>query len=223
MRVTPDNFRPKTPSGLIVLDGPNGAGKTTLQNSLIEFLAEHGKQAIATREPGATELGKSIRELLLNQGAERMSELCETFLFAADRAEHVAKVVKPALEQGKWVISDRYYYSTLAFQGFGRGLDIDLLTSINMTAIAGAVPDLVLLLDIDAQLGLSRTRAREASGASENDSFEAEKLDFHKRLRNGFLELSHRLPEPFCVLDASKSPDEVFNSAKAMVEMLLDA
>lgn len=205
--------------GFLVLEGVNGAGKTTLQEKLGAHIAPRRK-VVKTREPGATRLGQSLRAMLLEGSAGEISDLAELFLFAANRAEHVSKLIRPALDRGEVVLCDRFLYSTLAFQGHGRGLDLSAASSVNEIAIAGLRPDLVLLLDLDAREGLVRSGRREDA---DKDSFEKEDLQFHERIRQGFLEVARSRPEPFLILDASKGPDEIFAAALPAIERWIGA
>ena len=209
--------------GFLVIDGVNGAGKSTLLARLAAYLTEAAVPFVQTREPGATNLGKQIRPLLL-ANEEKLSTLAELFLFAADRAEHVQKLILPALRERKLVLSDRYYYSTFAFQGFGREIDLELINSITSIAIAGVHPDLVLLLDLDPAEGLRRTKKRNsANGAADVDNFEKEELAFHTRLRRGYLEVAKQSAEPMVLLDGSMTPEEVWNQAKQFVDPWISA
>jgi dTMP kinase len=177
---------------------------------------------VLTREPGATVLGKSIRSLVLERKDEAPCERAELFLFAADRAQHVEKVIRPALAAGSWVISDRYFYSTTAFQGYGRQLDRAVIEQVNKLAVADTYPGLVLLLDLDPQTGLERARGRQAGAAEKiHDAFEAEALEFHRRIREGFLEIAAQSSQPFAILDASRSREAVFETARVYLDVLL--
>lgn len=212
----------KSPRGFIVLEGVNGAGKSSLQDKLENYAAARGAKVLKTFEPGATPAGKLLRKILLEAKQQPLHPMAEVFLFCADRSEHAAKVIAPALQQGQLVISDRYYYSTMAFQGYGRELDLKLLLNLNLTAIAGLLPDLVILLDLDPQEGLQRNSGKASlpqRGAG--DAFEQENLAFHRRLRQGFLEMAKSLPEPFLVIDAAQSAQTVFETAKQAVDRLL--
>ena len=206
-----------------MLEGVNGAGKTTLQTRIADFLKSRGHKAIITREPGSTALGKTLRSLVLEHPEEAPCELAELFIFAADRAQHVDRVIRPAAARGEWVVSDRYLYSTVAFQGYGRGIDQTIISQITKLAVSGVYPDLVLLLDLDAAAGLQRTQRRQNEPVAGEDKFEKETLEFHKRIRNGFLEIAQQSEQPFAVLDASKSPDQIFEDAKPYLEALLRA
>lgn len=219
MIVKPESFKLKHLPAFIVIDGVNGAGKSTLQKRIAAYLGERQVPHITTREPGATELGKKIRCMILEENEPKMSYLAELFLFGADRAEHVEKVIVPALAKGVTVISDRYYYSTTAFQGYGRGIDRKIVDSINSLAISGKIPDLWIQLDLDPAEGLRRNRlSQEKSGAAGKDSFEAEEIAFHQRLRNGFKELATQVSEPTVVLDANQSPDSVWEKVLGILE-----
>ena len=224
MIVKPDSFKLTKLPAFIVIDGVNGAGKSTLQKHIAGYLEGRRIPHITTREPGATELGKKIRRMILEENEPKMSYLAELFLFGADRAEHVEKVIMPALSKGVTVISDRYYYATTAFQGYGRGIDRKTIDSINSLAISGVIPDLWIQLDLDPAEGLRRNRvSQEKSGAAGIDSFEAEELAFHQRLRNGFKELATQVSEPTIVLDANQSPDSVWETVRGILERSLHA
>ena len=201
----------------IALEGVEGSGKSTLSKKLAQKIKnEIGKEVVLTREPGGTTIGKEIRKLLLERRDINLSSLAETFLFAADRAEHVQGIIEPALAKNNFVITDRYYYSTLAYQGYARGLDLDLLKKICKLAIAGVEPDLIFLLDLPVELGLKRAKSREENWTK----FEEEELDFHKKVRSGFLELSKE--NNFTIIDASLSPEEILNKAWGSIQSHLN-
>ncbi len=200
----------------IALEGVEGSGKSTLSKKLAEKIKkEKGSEIVLTREPGGTDIGKEIRALLLERRDLSLSSLAETFLFAADRAEHVQSIIKPALKNNNFVITDRYYFSTLAYQGYARGLDLDLLKKVCKLAIAGTEPDLVLLLDLPVETGLKRAKSR----AENWTKFEEEELDFHKKVRAGFLELSKE--NNFTIIDASLSPDEILDKAWESISKII--
>lgn len=215
MLIDPTSFKFQSPSGFLVIDGVNGGGKSTLQKKIVQVVQNQGHSVIATREPGATGIGRQIRAIALESEIPP-TPLCESFLFVADRAEHVASVIKPALTRGDFVVCDRYYYSTLAFQGYGRMLDLELLKGLNAIAIQNTVPDLVVILDLSAEEGLRRAARRDAQ---ERDLFEEEQLDFHQRLRNGFLELATTCPEPFLIIDANQTADQVFAELTPILDL----
>ena len=205
--------------GFIVIEGVNGAGKSTLLNKILQY-KNIKERSITTREPGGTNFGKKMREILLSQTDSKLNPNTEVFLFAADRCEHVNTLIKPALDNKKLVFSDRYLYSTIAFQGFGRGLDIKELIEINNIATSSLKPDLVILLDLDPEVGLRRTHK---ANREEGDSFELEDLSFHNRLRDGFLDIAKNFDEPFFVVDASKSQEEMWESTKKVIDTWLSS
>jgi dTMP kinase len=193
----PDGASSHGSSGLfIAFEGGEGAGKTTQARLVAIWLREQGYDVVTTHEPGATKIGMRLRALLLDTTHAGMSAHCEALLYAADRAEHVAKVIDPALERGAVVITDRYIDSSLAYQGAGRGQAIADIASLNSWATDGREPDLTVLLDMDPAEGLSR-RTRSA------DRLEAEPLDFHRRVRAGFLTLARSKPEHYLTIDAT--------------------
>lgn len=208
------------PKGFIVLEGPNGAGKSTVAQVLKKQAEDAGKKVRLTFEPGNTPIGKSIRQIVLGQNSAetKLTSLTELLLFSADRNLHVEQLIKPALESEQLVICDRYFYSTLAFQGYGRGIDLKQIEQMSELATTGLKPDVVILLDLPAEIGLQRTRTRNSEAA---DSFEAEEIAFHNRLRNGFLEIASNRPEPFVVLDASQDQQLVCQQAQQIMTKLL--
>ena len=189
----------------ITLEGPEGAGKSTLATGLRDHLASLGKDVLLTREPGAGQVGKAIREILLH--GEELDAKAELFLFLADRSQHIAKIVRPHLAKGGVVICDRYGDSTVVYQGYGRGLSIEELKKWNAFATGGLVPDLTFLLDLDAELGISRLKSK--------DRMDAQPIEFHRKIRAGFLEEASLDARRFRVLDASQSPAEVLTHAIA--------
>jgi dTMP kinase len=220
MRVIPQTFSLTKSPAFIAFEGINGCGKTTLHRLVSEHLRSHGLEVTDTREPGGTALGAEIRKLLLEWRGEKKSSRSELLLFAADRAEHVDKVITPALQSGRHVLCDRYIYSTITFQGHGRGLDRALLNQANDLATQGIVPDLVILLDLDPKEALKRMASRTGNG---KDSFEDEELEFHSRIRDGFLECAEKLPVPFLVLDARATPHELFTQTCSVLQPLFAA
>ena len=220
MIVSTDSFAPPTPSGFIVVEGVNGAGKSTIMGAIEAHLKNKDLAVRTTFEPGDTVLGKELRKLLLNSPHIPRNVTAELLLFGADRGEHVDSVIKPALADGQVVLCDRYLYSMIAFQGYGRGLDLSLINQVNALAIRGTLPDLVILLDIDAEEGLRRTRSRSAQS---EDVFELETVEFHRRIRQGFLSLAESRPEPFFVIDAHQPLEQVKDSALSIVDALIDS
>ncbi|MFG2064815.1 dTMP kinase [Micromonospora sp. NPDC048871] len=203
----------------VVFEGGEGAGKSTQLAHLAERLQAEGRDVVVTREPGATAVGTRIRSLVLDNGVddEAPSPRAEALLYAADRAHHVATVVRPALSRGAVVISDRYVDSSLAYQGAGRTLPVDELSWLSSWATGGLKPDLVVLLDIDPRTGLSRVAERSQTV----DRLEAESLAFHERVRYAFLDLAAADPKRYLVLDAGHSAEEISERVADRVAELL--
>ncbi len=210
----------KAPLGFIVVEGVNGSGKSALIKKLSEYCESRSRAFIVTREPGGTRLGEILRGLVQEGKAGEISSRAELLLFGADRAEHVEGVIKPALYNSKIVISDRFSYSSEAFQGYGRGLDHMIVGKVNEIAIDGTKPDIVILLDLPPEVGLSRTSTR---AIDSGDTFEKENLEFHERIRRGFLEIAKLSSEPFYIIDALRSEEEVFQEALGVLRPVLDA
>ncbi len=202
----------------ITVEGGDGAGKTTLARSLTECLGQSGHTVRLTFEPGGTALGTRLRSLVLDPELT-MSDWDETWLFLAARASHVHEVLIPALEAGEIVLSDRYSDSTLAYQGYGRGLDLERLSSLNREATQGLSPDLTLMLDISAEEGLARTRARSSQGDRIGDA----DLAFHERVNAGFRRLAGEQPGRVRVIDARQAATAVLTEALQVVNKWLDA
>ena len=205
----------------ITFEGGDGTGKSTQLQALESYLSKRGKTCLATREPGGTSLGKFIRRLLLEVGKQPITSPTELFLYLADRAQHIQEIIAPALAQGKIVLCDRHTDSTLAYQGYGRGIDIDLLRRLNDMASGGIKPDLTLLFDCPVESALSRIAQRHFQAASDEqpeDRFEREELEFHQRVRAGFLELARAEPKRFRVIDASRAVAEVTHEIKSIVD-----
>jgi len=217
MEIAASTFAPDTASGFLVLEGVNGAGKSTLAKKIAAYVSSCGREVIMTREPGGTALGSIIRDITCDhRAAFSVGALAEALLFSADRAQHVQEVIKPALEQKKLVVCDRYFYSTLAFQGYGRGFDRKALEALCSLAVQDTLPDLVILLDVEPATGLRRNLQTLAKTASA-DFFEQEDLDFHRRLRAGFLELAAVRTEPFFIADAGQPADAVWTAIKPVL------
>ncbi|MBE9508645.1 MAG: dTMP kinase [Chloroflexi bacterium] len=202
----------------ITLEGPDGSGKSTQARLLAEWLRGQGYEVVLTREPGGTDIGDQIRVVLHDPRNTAMGAQTEILLYSASRAQHVAQFIRPALAAGKIVISDRYADSTLAYQGYGRGLDLGTLRAITGFATGGLTPDLTLYLDITAQEGLQRRQ----SGGDEWNRLDAEALEFHQRVRAGYLELVEQEPERWVVIDAARSVEEVQTEIRAQVQARLN-
>jgi len=192
----------------ITLEGGEGVGKTTQQALLVERLRQEGYACLCTREPGGTALGKTLRELLLH--GDPFSPLAELLLYAADRAEHVSKVIAPALAAGQVVVCDRFTDSTLAYQGYGRGLDLEKIRQLNHLATGGLQPHLTLWLDLPPEVGLARVGLA--------DRLEQEHLEFHRRVYQGFQALAAAEPQRIVRISAQGSPAEVAARLWSVVE-----
>ncbi len=193
----------------ITFEGADGSGKTTQLNNVKSFLEQKGFDVVITREPGALDIGQKIRNILLHHDGV-VADRCEMFLFLADRAQHVETFIKPAVEQGKIVLCDRHTDSTIAYQGYGRGQNIELLQKLNEIAVNGLVPDLTLLFDVSTETAQERV-------GSEKDRMESAGIEFHKKVRNGYLELQKQKPDRIKVIDANNSIDKVFEDTIKVV------
>ncbi len=197
----------------ITFEGIDGSGKTTQLNKVKTFLETKGYNVITTREPGAMELGKKIREILLHYEGE-VSDKSEMFLFLADRAQHVEKLIKPAIEEGKIVLCDRHTDSTIAYQGYGRGQDINILKDLNRIAVNGIIPDLTLLFDVSLETSQNRV-------GDEKDRMESSGIEFLKKVRNGYLELLKEHPRRIKIINANNNIETVFEETKTVIEKTL--
>lgn len=213
------NNTPVTPGTFITLEGGDGAGKTTQAELLAGWLEARGHEVVRTREPGGTSLGLRVRELLLHGGDEigAIDPRAEALLYAADRAQHIAQIVRPALARGAVVVQDRYIDSSLAYQGAGRVLAVDEVRGISEWATQGLTPHLTVLLDASPELAAARRSGR--GGAA--DRLEAEAVEFHEAVRNGFLRLAQQDPDRYTVLDAALPADELHTRVLARVAPLL--
>ena len=202
----------------ITIEGPEGSGKTTAVNAAVKKLEELGYQIVRTREPGGTPIAEQIRNVILDKANTNMDPRTEALLYAASRRQHLVEKVWPALKEGKIVICDRFLDSSLAYQGGARHLGIDNVLNVNLFATENTYPDLTLLFDIEPELGLQRI----AENASrEVNRLDLEKLEFHKEVRNSFLELARRYPERYVIIEASLSMEEVAdNTLKSILNRL---
>lgn len=193
----------------ITFEGIEGSGKTTQQKRVAEELRARGRTVVVTKEPGGTPLADRIRAMLLDSTSV-IDPIAEVFLFAASRRQHTTEVIEPALARGEVVLCDRYADSTLAYQGFGRLIDLDRLRMVNEWATDSLRPHLTLLFDLPEETGLRRAVSRNSSAAADEGRFEAEDLRFHRRVREGYLSLAVAEPRRFATVDADGTIDDVF-------------
>lgn len=198
----------------IVLEGPDGSGKSTMANMIGEYYKNKGREIVFTREPGGTKISEQIRDIILDNNNTEMAYTTEALLYAASRAQHVAQTIKPNLEQGKIVISERYVYSSIVYQGIGRKLGIEKVKELNDFAIDGLKPDLVLFFDINPEKALNRKLSR-----GDGDRLENEKLAFHQSVFEGYKEILKHYDEIITV-NADKSVSELFNDIKNIINNL---
>ena len=213
----------------ITFEGPEGSGKSTQMELLAEYLKGKGYPVLTTREPGGTSIGEQIREVLLSPENQEMSPLTEVLLYSASRAQHVEQVIRPHLEEGYIVLCDRYADSTLAYQGYGHGLDLDSVRAITEFATNGLKPDLTIYLDLPVEIGLRRRfglRGKQSSSEvsiqlplfEKWDRFDMKELEFHRRVRKGYQELAAKEPERWLVIDATHSVEEIQRIIREKVE-----
>ncbi|MDQ2985767.1 MAG: dTMP kinase [Armatimonadota bacterium] len=200
----------------ISIEGPDGAGKSTLARGLHSELTLKGHQVVLTREPGDGPVGPQIRQILL-EGVD-IDSWTEVFLFLADRRQHVEQFIRPALERGDWVICDRFVDSTIVYQGYGRDLDIGLLRKLNKIATSGLMPDLTLVLDLPVEAALARIGSNDlfdggAPSRVQNDRLDREPIEFHRRVREGFLAEARLEPDRFRIIDGEGVPSKVLEDA----------
>lgn len=209
----------------ITFEGIEGSGKTTQIARLKARLEATGRSVLVTREPGGCELGLTLRSILLSTKTKNLANQAELFLYLADRAQHVHEIIRPAQARGQVVLCDRFADSTVAYQGYGRNLDVGLLNSLNDVAVAGAWPQRTILLDLEAEQGLRRALARnlENDACVNEGRFEAEQLDFHSRVRQGYLALAGQHPRRFAVIDAAKDAAAVAEDVWQAVAERLEA
>jgi dTMP kinase len=211
------------PGLFITFEGGEGSGKTTQLKALLAVLRGSGLEAVETRDPGGTAVGKQIRELLLDREQVRMEATAELFLYEASRAQLVAEVIRPALAQGRVVLCDRFCDSTVAYQGYGRGLDLTLIAQLNAVATAGLAPDLTFLLDLEPGQGLERVTQREQQLRQRQDRMERELLAFHQRVRDGYRTIAAAEPRRVVVMDGARGMTEIEGDIRRRVEAALTA
>lgn len=206
---------------MVALEGVDGSGKSGLARSLSQALSASGQDVVATHEPGGTEAGAALRKLLLASQAYDWTPTAELLLMNASRRQHVDIVVGPAIEAGKIVICDRFVGSTLAYQGAGRGLSEDLILSLHRLTIDDLWPDLTLVLDIEPEIALARSKSRLAATEVDEGRFEALDLAFHRRVRQSFLDQASRSPDRYKIIAADQPADLVYRDAYRLIEELL--
>src|SRR5574344_1652096 len=197
----------------ITFEGADGCGKTTQLQLLAKYLTENGENVLITREPGAKGLGEKIREILLNYDGE-VSDNCESFLFLADRAQHIDTIVNPAIKNGKFVLCDRHTDSTVAYQGYGRGLDLGQINMLNDIATSGLKPDLTFIFDVDIETSQKRV-------GKDKDRMESAGIEFHKRVREGYLKIADGEPDRVKVINAVESVENISTQVKTLIDRIL--
>jgi dTMP kinase len=201
----------------ITFEGIDGCGKSTQISRFEATLRENGIPSVVTREPGGTKIGQAIRDILLSLDNTCMVPLAELFLYAADRAQHVSEVIKPALEAGKWVICDRYFDATTVYQGVVLGRHEKLIEQLNRETTLGCKPDVTLLLDCPAEVGLERRTKRD----KRRDRFERKTLDFHIKIRYGYLALANKYKDRFRIIDSTLPEDQVARKIREVISPYL--
>ncbi len=202
----------------ITMEGPDGSGKSTQIDLLKEYLESAGYDVLITREPGGNRISEAIREIILNSEYTEMSPVTEMMLYASARAQLIAEVIGPAIESGKAVISDRFVDSSLVYQGMARGLGVETVYEINKVAIGEYMPQLTIMLDLPAEVGISRKKDQK-----ELDRMELESLEFHKKVAAGYREMAERFPERIKRIDATLPIEEIYGIIKGSVEGLLSS
>lgn len=200
----------------ITIEGTDGSGKTTQIRSMMDYLSAMGCKVLLTREPGGTRIGENIRSIILDPAFTEMHNITELLLYSAARAQLVEQVIKPSIANCQTVICDRYIDSFFAYQGYGRGLDMDMLGKVTTIAVDGTIPDITFFFDLDPEIGLKRRMT-----ATGSDRIENEVMDFHRRVYNGYKELAAKYPERIKTIDASKPIDEVWNDVRRQLDTVL--
>lgn len=208
----------------ITFEGIEGCGKTTQIKLAGEYLKKRNIPFIRTEEPGGSPLGMEIRKILLNDCSFKICVESEVFLFSADRAQHVKDIILPALKEGKWVLCDRFCDATIAYQGFGRGFDIDFIRGINAVSTGQLKPDMTFLFDVPVSVGLRRAMKRisRVRDAHKEDRFEKEEREFHEKVRKGYLSLAGSESERFRIVDGSKDISEVHRKVCRVISSLIN-
>ncbi|MEK6320683.1 MAG: dTMP kinase [Acidobacteriota bacterium] len=199
----------------ITFEGIDGCGKSTQRELLAQQINQRGFEVVVTREPGGTDIGEGIRQLLISDASVHVAPTTELLLYVAARAQHVAELIRPALEAGRIVISDRYTDSTVAFQGYGRGLDPEIIEKLNRFATGGLVPDLTIVFDLDPAQARARLDSRPVGGLL--GAFDEQHADFHERMRAGYLKLAKDEPSRIHIVDAGGAVEETYSKVMALV------
>jgi len=205
----------------ITFEGPEGSGKSTQIRLLCDVLRQQGHQVRQTREPGGTSIAEQIRTVLHDTANTAMLPATEALLYSASRAQHVAQVIKPALARGEIVVSDRYAESTLAYQGYGHGLGLPVLRAMTDFATGGIYPDLVIYLDLDVAEGLRRKLRERREGKGEWNRMDQQTIDFHRRVRQGYLSMARQEPERWLIVDASQDIESIQRAILERVQQRL--
>lgn len=200
---------------LITIEGGEGAGKSSILNALAAYLQDKGVKVVTTREPGGIPIAEQIRNVILNPAHVSMDARTEALLYAAARRQHLVEKVTPALQEGRWVLCDRFIDSSLAYQGYARGLGMEEIMAINAFAIAEAMPDLTLYMDVSPQTGLKRIAE---AGTREMNRLDLEAIPFHERVREGYLQLVRNFPQRIVQIDAEQGPGQVLDAAIGAIE-----
>lgn len=200
----------------ITVEGTDGSGKTTQIKLMEEYFKDKGYEVVLSREPGGTKISEMIRDLVLDPANTDITPLTEMILYAAARAQHVTKVIKPAIEAGKVVICDRFVDSSYAYQGCGRGVDLKIVADVNRVAIDGMIPDITFFMDVDPELALRRRV--NATGA---DRIEQEKIDFHRRVYDGYKNMAVLFPDRIKTIDANKSIEDISSEINQYLKELI--
>ncbi|WP_165209036.1 dTMP kinase [Streptococcus tangpeifui] len=213
-----ENLNTQKQGHLITLEGPDGAGKTSVLEKLVPLLEAQGFQVVTTREPGGVAIAESIRQVILDVNNTAMDEKTELLLYIAARRQHLVEKVLPALAQGKLVLIDRFIDSSVAYQGYGRGLSVADIDWLNNYAIEETKPELTLLFDLPSEVGLARIEQAEVR---EVNRLDLEKLDLHQRVRQGYLDLAQSQPERIKIIDAAQDLEKVVADALATIQLAL--
>ena len=201
----------------IVIEGVDGAGKSTQAYLLSKYLAEQKLRVVPTREPGGTGIGERVRDVLLDPHGEELSPHCELLLYMASRAQLVWEIVRPSLERGYIVVSERYIWSSLAYQGYAGGLRTEDIEAIGQFATQGLEPDLTIVLDIDPEIAVRREKVTSGGGDVGYDRIEKKGLEFQKKVRQGFLDIARHHPDKIKVIEAAGNPRQVLEQMKKLV------